>query len=90
MLVRELLGRWGNDLSTDDHPVTSHLVYVGFDALDDEEERQYLKWLPTSFVLKDSEVDRLREAGSRLLRDSRDSLRGAIRMLRAEGDLPAA
>jgi len=70
MLVREMISSWGRDLSTDDHPVTSHMIYVGFDELEDEEERQYLKWLPTSFVLGDTQVDRLREAGRRLLRDS--------------------
>ena len=46
------------------------MVYVGFDELEDEEERQFLKWLPTSFVLTDREVDRLRAAGRRLLRES--------------------
>jgi NTE family protein len=70
LLVRDMVRGWGRDLSTADHPVTSHMVYVGFDEVEDEEERQYLKWLPTSFVLKDREVDRLRQAGRRLLRDS--------------------
>jgi NTE family protein len=70
MLAHDMVHSWGRDLSTDDHPVTSHMVYVGFDKLEDEEERQYLKWLPTSFALQDAEVDRLREAGRRLLRDS--------------------
>jgi NTE family protein len=70
MLAHDMVHRSGRELSTDDHPVTSHMIYVGFDNLEDDEERQYLKWLPTSFVLQDTEVDRLREAGRRLLRDS--------------------
>jgi NTE family protein len=70
MLVHDMVHESARELSTDDHPVTSHMVYVGFDELEDEEERQYLKWMPTSFVLTDVEVDRLREAGRRLLRDS--------------------
>jgi len=37
-----------------------YLVQVKFDALDDEAERSYLKRLPTSFVLKPEEVDKLR------------------------------
>ena len=72
LLVGDMVRGWGRDLSTDDHPVTSHMVYVGFDKVEDPEERQYLKWLPTSFFLKDLEVDRLREAGRRLLLDSPD------------------
>jgi len=72
LLVGDMVHGWGRDLSTDDHPVTSHMVYVGFDKVEDPEERQYLKWLPTSFFLKDLEVDRLREAGRRLLLDSPD------------------
>jgi len=71
MLVHDMIHDWGRDLSTDDHPVTSHMVYVGFDELEDEAERQYLKWLPTSFVLQDTDVDRLRAAGRQLLRESR-------------------
>jgi len=70
LLVREMVRGWGRELSTDDHPVSSRLIYVGFDELDNQEERQYLKWLPTSFVLKDRQVDRLRKAGRQLLRDS--------------------
>jgi NTE family protein len=70
LLVREMVRDWGRELSTDDHPVSSRLIYVGFDELDNQEERQYLKWLPTSFVLKDRQVDRLRKAGRQLLRDS--------------------
>ena len=36
-----------------------YLVEVKFDALDDEAERHYFKQLPTSFVLKPEEVDKL-------------------------------
>jgi NTE family protein len=45
---------------------------VKFDALDDAAERSYLKRLPTSFVLKPDEVDKLRDAARRILRDSRE------------------
>jgi len=47
-----------------------YLVQVRFDALDDEVERNFLKRLPTSFVLQPEEVDRLREAARRILSES--------------------
>jgi NTE family protein len=49
-----------------------YLVQVRFDALDDEAERSTLKRLPTSFVLKPEEVDKLRDAARRILAESRD------------------
>jgi NTE family protein len=49
-----------------------YLVQVKFDALDDEAERHYFKQLPTSFVLKPEEVDKLRDAARRILTKSRE------------------
>ena len=49
-----------------------YLVQVKFDALDDEAERSYFKHLPTSFVLKPDEVDKLRDAARRILTQSKE------------------
>lgn len=49
-----------------------YLVEVKFDALDDEAERHYFKQLPTSFVLKPDEVDKLRDAARRILAKSKE------------------
>lgn len=49
-----------------------YLIQVKFDALDDEAERHYFKRLPTSFVLKPEEVDRLRGAARRVLTKSKE------------------
>jgi NTE family protein len=49
-----------------------YLVEVKFDALDDEAERHYFKQLPTSFVLKPEEVDKLRDAARRILTKSKE------------------
>lgn len=49
-----------------------YLVEVRFDALDDEAERSFLKRLPTSFVLKPEQVDKLRDAARRILTQSRE------------------
>jgi NTE family protein len=43
---------------------------VTFDSIQDEADRKYFKRLPTSFSLTDEQVDRVREAGRRLLRRS--------------------
>jgi len=67
-------GRCGsNPISTEPGTcgdIEFYLVQVRFDALDDEVERNFLKRLPTSFVLQPEEVDRLREAARRILSES--------------------
>ena len=51
--------------------ITFDAIDVSFDAIADPEERRYFMNLPTSFVLPDDAVDRLRAVGGRLLRESR-------------------
>jgi NTE family protein len=51
--------------------LTFDAIDVSFDAIADEEERRYFMNLPTSFRLTDEAVDRLRELGGRLLRESK-------------------
>lgn len=67
-------GRCGsNPISTEPGTcgdIEFYLVQVRFDALDDEVQRNFLKRLPTSFVLQPQEVDRLREAARRILSES--------------------
>ncbi len=47
-------------------------VDVSFPALKDPVERAYLNQLPTSFVLTDEQVDRLRAAAAQIIKDSPD------------------
>jgi NTE family protein len=49
-----------------------HTLDVSFENLADPKEREYLQNLPTSFVLPPQDVDRLRAAAGRLLRESPD------------------
>ena len=49
-----------------------YLVQVRFAALNDDAERDYLKHLPTSFVLKPEEVDKLRAAARLILTESKE------------------
>lgn len=66
-LGRSMLAEMSRKLSTPDHAVRTHFVEISFDMLEDDAERDYFKRLPTSFVLSDEQVDRLREVGRRLL-----------------------
>ncbi|MEH6569587.1 MAG: hypothetical protein V7709_10950, partial [Halioglobus sp.] len=50
--------------------VKMHLVEVSFDRVSDPQQRNYLKNLPTSFVLPPEDVDELRAAAGELLRQS--------------------
>ena len=53
------------------HPIPKlYMVTVDFDHVADPDERAYLQNLPTSFNLPGKAIDRLAEAGARLLRES--------------------
>jgi len=52
--------------------VDFHFVEVNFSEHPDPTERDYLKRLPTSFVLPDEAVDRLIEAGGLILQNNRE------------------
>jgi hypothetical protein len=47
--------------------VDYYATVIGFDMLEDEEERHFFKNLPTTFKLPPETIDRLREVASRLL-----------------------
>ena len=70
LLMRSSLEDFQVDLSTRERPVTTHLVEVSFDRLADEAERHYFKRIPTTFFLSDSDIDKLRAVGRRLLSES--------------------
>ena len=50
--------------------ITFDAIDVSFDAVVDPKERSYFMNLPTSFVLSNDQVDKLRALGGQLLRDS--------------------
>ena len=52
--------------------LTLHTMDVSFEAIKDSNERDRFMNMPTSFVLPPDDVDRLREIGARLLRESPD------------------
>ncbi|MCI0407699.1 MAG: patatin-like phospholipase family protein [Acidobacteria bacterium] len=80
LLLRESLGPWAEDVQRHrcgSGPVSTapgacgdirfYVIVVKFDALKNAGERAYLNGLPTSFVLSDEAVDRLRDAARRIL-----------------------
>jgi NTE family protein len=70
ILLQDLIKNAARELSTEEKPVETYLIGVMFDKLEDEEERRTLHRIPTNFALSDEEVDRLRAAGRRVLRES--------------------
>ena len=52
--------------------LTLHTMDISFDAVKDPKVRERLMNMPTTFVLPPEDVDPLREAGGRLLRESED------------------
>jgi len=80
LLAHTAVRRWARDLSQGGEEVTGHVIEVSFDAIEDDAERRYFKRLPTSFSLKDEEVERLTEVGRRLLRQSA-SFQALVRQL---------
>jgi len=61
-----------NLLETACSDVETYVIEVSFKSIRDAEERIFLENLPTSFRLADDEVERLEEAGARLLRKSKE------------------
>ena len=65
----------GGNISTEPRAcgdIQFYLIEVKFDALRDEEEREYFKSLPTSFKLNPEVVDKLRDAAHRILSESKE------------------
>ena len=65
----------GEALTGDKDPETDQSVDPDSDCGKHETERSYFKELPTSFKLESDEVDKLRGAARRLLRESDEFLR---------------
>ncbi|HXX62732.1 MAG TPA: patatin-like phospholipase family protein [Bacteroidota bacterium] len=85
MLLRENFSRWAEEVRRGrcgNKPVSTkpgacgdikfYLIEVKFDALKDEEERNYYKQLPTSFSLSGEQVDKLRQVARRILTQSEE------------------
>jgi len=58
----------GGDL----HEITAYSIEVNFDAIEDRDDREYLKTLGTTFNLSGEAIDRLRKAARDVLLHSKE------------------
>jgi NTE family protein len=49
-----------------------YVIYINFEALRDEKEREYFNQIPTSFHLEPEQIDKLRAAARKILRQSKE------------------
>jgi len=84
-LLSESFGRWADEIRRGrcaSSPISTepgacgdiefYMIEVRFDALEDDAERSALKRLPTSFALKPEQVDHLKGAAHRIVKQSRE------------------
>jgi hypothetical protein len=68
LMTKEIVDKWAAQLSTPEHPVTTHFIDVGIQKIKHPETLAFFNSIPTSFALKDEQVDKLVEVGWELLR----------------------
>lgn len=66
--MQRSLDAWAERISTEQTPVDVFFIRLNFDELQDEELRNYINQIPTSFNLTDAQVDTLIAAGRVMLR----------------------
>jgi NTE family protein len=69
-LLEEAFYEWATELSTPTQPVIPYFIKLDFKSIGNKKQRNFLNNMATSFSLPDNEVDKLIEAGHRLLRQS--------------------
>jgi NTE family protein len=68
--TQQSLLRWASQLSTPERPVLPYFIPLSFEDVPDAPPRRWLNEIPTSFVLKAEQVDRLIATGRELLRNN--------------------
>ena len=71
-LLEDSMQKWAAELSTPERPVKAFLISLDFDNIVNVEVRRIFNNMATSFSLPDDEVDKLIEAGHRLLETSQE------------------
>ncbi len=67
-LMQENIGQWSADASGSERG--PYYIEVSFEGLKTQDEKTYFNSIGTTLALPENEVDRLREAGRKLLRDA--------------------
>jgi NTE family protein len=68
-MTRARVEEWAATLSTPEQPVKTHFINVSIQKIKHPETLEFFNAIPTSFALKDEQVDKLIEAGRQLLRE---------------------
>jgi NTE family protein len=68
-LLETALHQWSEALSEPGNPITPYLIEVSVEDIQQLEAREFFNKIPTSFSLDDEQVDRLIDAGRKLLRN---------------------
>jgi NTE family protein len=71
-LLEESMERFGQELSTKDHPLTPYLIEVAEYEIEDPDDLEFFDNVPTALTLEAESVDRLIAIARRLLRESPD------------------
>jgi len=69
LLNREVVEKWATELSTPEQAVKTHFINVSIQKIKHPEALEFFNAIPTSFALRDEQVDKLIEVGRKLLRD---------------------
>jgi NTE family protein len=69
LLNREVVEKWATELSTPEQAVKTHFINVSIQKIKHSEALEFFNAIPTSFALRDEQVDKLIEVGRKLLRD---------------------
>jgi NTE family protein len=69
-LLEEAFTEWATELSTPTESVIPYFIKLDFDSIGNQKQRMFFNNMATSFSLPNEEVDKLIEAGHKLLRQS--------------------
>jgi len=69
-LLQNSIRRWSAELETAETPIETFFVKLDFGGLADPGDKLFLNQIPTSYSLREDQVDRLLRAGRKLLLDN--------------------
>ena len=71
-LMRHVVDRWAEKMSTPQRPVEPYFIALSFRDFKQAEQRAFFNRVPTNFSLSDQQIDKLIAAGHELLRENPD------------------
>lgn len=69
-LLQNSIRRWSSELETAENPIETFFVKLDFGGLADPGDKLFFNQIPTSYSLREDQVDRLLVAGRELLREN--------------------